>query len=199
MGPVMCFADRGFVFLSMPKAGSTVLQKHFARHAMILFRQPPGMKHMSAVTFETTMAPWLERYGHPRAGYETMCLVRHPLDRAVSWWKYRARPEAQGQPNWTGDLSFAEFADRLVSGDVPLGTSSNFVTDAEGAVIVDRMFRYEHLDVATAWMSERLGIPAPALDPTNVSPAREGEMDAATRARLEEHFARDLAIYESAS
>ena len=38
----MCFADRGFVFLSMPKAGSTVLQKHFARHAMILFRQPPG-------------------------------------------------------------------------------------------------------------------------------------------------------------
>ena len=43
----MVFADRGFVFLSMPKAGSTVLQKHFARHAMILFRQPPGMKHSS--------------------------------------------------------------------------------------------------------------------------------------------------------
>ena len=103
----MCFADRGFVFLSMPKAGSTVLQKHFARHAMILFRQPPGMKHMSAVTFEAVLAPWLERYGHPRDSYETMCLVRHPLDRAVSWWKYRSRPEAQGQPNWTGDLSFA--------------------------------------------------------------------------------------------
>ena len=186
---MMCFADRGFVFLSMPKAGSTVLQKHFARHAMILFRQPPGMKHMSAVTFEAVMAPWLERYGHPRDSYETMCLVRHPLDRAVSWWKYRARPEAAGQPNWTGDLSFAEFADRLVSGEVPLGTSSNFVTDADGAVIVDRMYRYEHLDAATAWMSERLGIAAPALEPTNVSPAREGEMDAATRARLEEHFA----------
>ena len=92
----MCFADRGFVFLSMPKAGSTVLQKHFARHAMILFRQPPGMKHMSASTFETVLAPWLERYGHPRSSSETMCLVRHPLDRAVSWWTYRARPEAQG-------------------------------------------------------------------------------------------------------
>ena len=157
-GAVMCFADRGFVFLSMPKAGSTVLQKHFARHAMILFRQPPGMKHMSAVTFEAVLAPWLERYGHPRDSYETMCLVRHPLDRAVSWWKYRARPEAQGQPNYTGDLSFAEFADRLVGGEVPLGTSSNFVTDADDPVIVDRMYRYEHLDAATAWMSERLGI-----------------------------------------
>jgi hypothetical protein len=195
----MCFADRGFVFLSMPKAGSTVLQKHFARHAMILFRQPPGMKHMSAVTFEATMAPWLARYGHPREGYQTMCLVRHPLERAVSWWKYRSRPEAQGQPNWTGELSFAEFADRLISGEVPLGTSANFVTDNAGAVIVDRMYRYEHLDVATAWMAERLGIAPPTLEPTNVSPARDDAMDPATRARLEEFYARDLAIYERAS
>ena len=199
MGPVMCFADRGFVFLSMPKAGSTVLQRHFARHAMILFRQPPGMKHMSAVTFETVLAPWLERYGEPRAGYETMCLVRHPLDRAVSWWKYRSRPEAQGQPNWTGGLSFAQFADRLVSGEVPLGTSANFVTDAQGAVIVDRMYRYDHLEAATAWMSERLGIDPPALEPTNVSPARPEDMDAATRAKLERFYARDLDIYESAT
>jgi hypothetical protein len=195
----MCFADRGFVFLSMPKAGSTVLQKHFARHAMILFRQPPGMKHMSASTFEAVMAPWLERYGHPRASYETTCLVRHPLDRAVSWWKYRARPEAAGKPNYTGDWTFAQFAERLVAGEVTLGTSSNFVTDAEGQVIVDRLWRYEHLDAMTAWMSGRLGIDPPVLEPTNVSPAREGEVDAATRARLEEFFARDLEVYERAS
>jgi hypothetical protein len=36
------------------------------------------------------------------------------------------------------------------------------------------------------------------LEPTNVSPAREGEMDARTRVRLEEHFAADLAVYEAA-
>jgi hypothetical protein len=65
-------------------------------------------------------------------------------------------------------------------------------------VIVDRMYRYEHLDAATAWMAERLGIAPPALEPTNVSPAREGQVDAATRARLEAHFAKDLEIYESA-
>lgn len=195
MGRVMCFADRGFAFLSMPKAGSTVLQKHFARHAMILFRQPPGMKHMSAVTFEATMAPWLERYGHPRSSYETMCLVRHPLDRAVSWWRYRSRP---GAGHSTEGMSFAAFADGLVSGEIPLGTSANFVTDAEDRVIVDRLYRFEHLDEATRWMSERLGIAPPALEPTNVSPAREGEMDAATRTRLEAHFARDLEVYELA-
>ena len=153
----MVFADRGFTFLSMPKAGSTVLQKHFARHAMILFRQPPGMKHMTAVTFEATMAPWLERYGHPRSSYETLCLVRHPVERAVSWWKYRSRPGAR---NPSGELDFAAFADGLISGEIPLGTSSNFVTDAHGAVIVDRTYRYEHLGEATAWMSQQLGIDA---------------------------------------
>lgn len=194
----MCFADRGFVFLSMPKAGSTVLQKHFARHAMILFRQPPGMKHMSAVTFETVLAPWLARFGRTRDSYETMCLVRHPIDRAVSWWRYRSRPEAQGQPNWTGDLSFAEFADRLIAGDVPLGTASNFVTDAEGKVIVDRIYRYEHLEAASAWMAGQLGIDPPVLDQANVSPPRELSMDGATRVRLEEHFAPDLELYERA-
>jgi hypothetical protein len=192
---MMAFADRGFVFLSMPKAGSTVLQKHFARHAMFLFRQPPGMKHMTAVTYESVMAPWLERYGHPRASYETTCLVRHPIDRAVSWWKYRSRPGAR---NPSGELSFAEFADGLISGEIPLGTSANFVTDAEGQVIVDRMYRYEHLAEATAWMSAQLGIDPPELDRTNVSPDRPGEVDAATRARLEEFYARDLEIHESA-
>jgi Sulfotransferase family len=194
----MSMAGSGFVFLSMPKAGSTVLQRHFARHAELLFRQPPGMKHMSAVTFEATMAPWLARYGHPRESYETLCLVRHPIDRAVSWWKYRSRPEMARTHNSTADLTFAEFAERLIAGEVTLGTSANFVTDLEGRVIVDRIYRYEHLAAATTWMAERLGIAPPALEETNVSPARQVDLDADVRARLEEHYAADLVIYDSA-
>ena len=195
---MMCMADAGFVFLSMPKAGSTVLQRHFSRHAQVLFRRPPGMKHMSAETFEATMAPWLARYGCPRESYETLCLVRHPLDRAVSWWKYRSRDDAAGRPNYTGDLTFAEFADRLVAGEVPLGTSSNFVTDLRGQVIVDRIYKYEHLGEATGWMAGKLGIEPPHLTPANVSPPRDAVIDAAVRARLEEHFADDLRVYDSA-
>jgi hypothetical protein len=194
----MSMAGSGFVFLSMPKAGSTVLQRHFARHAEIVFRQPPGMKHMSAVTFEATMAPWLARFGCARESYETLCLVRDPIDRAVSWWKYRSRPELARTHNSTAAVSFAEFAERLVSGEVTLGTSANFVTDLRGEVIVDRMYRYEHLGEATAWMAARLGIEPPALDETNVSPARRVDLDDDVRARLEEHYAADLAIYAQA-
>jgi hypothetical protein len=194
---MMAMAHAGFVFLSMPKAGSTALQRHFSRHAQILFRQPPGMKHMSAATFENVMAPWLERYGHPRSSYETMCLVRHPVDRAVSWWRYRSRPEASAEKS-TGDTTFAQFAEQLVSGEVPLGTAWNFVTTMDGTMLVDRVYRYEHLADAAAWMAERLDIAPPALDPTNVSPARDLQVDPGVRALLEEHYADDVRLYESA-
>jgi hypothetical protein len=194
---MMAMAHAGFVFLSMPKAGSTALQRHFSRHAQILFRQPPGMKHMSAATFENVMAPWLERYGHPRTSYETLCLARHPVDRAVSWWRYRSRPEAAAEKS-TGDTTFAQFAEQLVTGEVPLGTAWNFVTTMDGTVLVDRVYRYEHLADAASWMAERLDIAPPVLDPANVSPARDVDVDPGVRALLEAHYADDVRLYESA-
>lgn len=194
----MAMTHAGFVFLAMPKAGSSVLQGTFARHAQVLVRHPPMAKHMSAARYERVFAPWLARCGYPRSSYETMCLVRNPVDRAVSWWKYRARPELRGKANYTGDMSFAAFAEGLISGEVGLGTATNFVTDQHGTVIVDRIYRYENLEVAAAWMAERLGIPKPDLPHVNVSPRREAELDPQGRARLEAHFASDLALYEAA-
>jgi len=194
---MMAMTGAGFVFLSMPKAGSTAIQRHFSRHAEVLFRQPPGMKHMSAATFENVMAPWFDRFGRPRTSYETVCLVRHPVDRAQSWWRYRSRPEASAEKS-TGDQPFAVFAEQLVAGDVPLGTAWNFVTTLQGEVLVDRMYRYENLGQAAGWMAERLGVAPPAIDRTNVSPSRDGDVDPAVRALLEEHFADDLRLYESA-
>lgn len=193
---MMAMAHAGFVFLSMPKAGSTALQRHFSRHAQILFRQPPGMKHMSAATFENVMAPWLERYGHPRSSYETVCLARHPVDRALSWWRYRSRPEAAEEKS-TGETTFAQFAEGLVSGEVPLGTGWNFVTTMDGRQLVDRVYRYENLADAARWMADRLEIAPPDLDPTNVSPARAVDVDPGVRAMLEQHYADDVRLWES--
>ncbi len=195
---MMAMAHAGFVFLAMPKAGSSVLQREFGKHAQILVRNPPMAKHMSAARYERVFAPWLARCGHPRSSYETMCLVRQPLERAVSWWRYRARPDLRGKPNFTGDMSFAMFADRLISGEIGLGTATNFVTDQHGNVIVDRIFRYDNLQSAADWMASCLGIKTPALPKVNVSPQRDLDLDAATRARLEAYFAPDLALYDSA-
>ena len=132
---MMAMPHSGFVFLSMTKTGSTAIHQHFSRHAQVLARNPPRMKHMTAKTFTELIVPLLERYGRPRESYEVMCIAREPVDWVGSWWRYRARPAMEGKPKSTADLSFDEFAEQVVSGKVKLGSSANFVSDKDGKVI----------------------------------------------------------------
>lgn len=190
-------ARSGVVFLCTTKTGSSAIHQHFQRHADLVIRRPAGMKHMTAATFHQTVAPLLERYGFARTDYELTCVVRHPVDWAASWWRYRSRPQSRGRENYTGDLSFDAFAEQIAAGEVWLGSPHNFVTDAHGTVLVDRIYRYEHLDQASAWMASLLGVAAPELPTVNASPSRETAISASTRALLELHYARDLEVYES--
>lgn len=195
---MMAMAHAGFVFLSMTKTGSTTIQREFERHALLVARRPPPMKHMTARFFESSMAPVLAHYGFPRESYEVVSMVREPVDWAASWWRYRARPGTEGRKSWTGDMGFDEFADRICTGEVYLGSSAKFVSSLEGEVLVDRIYRYEHLDRAAAWMADKLGVKMPELAPVNVSPERAAAIDPATRAKLEAHYAADLEVYRSA-
>lgn len=195
---MMAMPHSGFVFLSMTKTGSTAIHQHFSRHAQVLARNPPRMKHMTAKTFTELVVPLLERYGRPRESYELMCIAREPVDWVGSWWRYRARPAMEGKPKSTANLSFDAFAEQIVNGKVKLGSSANFVSDKDGKVIVDRIYKFEHLDLAAQWMASQLKIEPPQLRSANVSPARENVISPSTRRLLEEHYAADLAVYESA-
>ncbi len=194
---MLAMAHAGFVFLSMTKTGSTAIQRRFDGHAQLVVRKPPAMKHMRARTFERLVAPTLEAYGFPRESYELVCIVREPVDWAASWWRYRARPGFEGRPRYTGGMSFEEFAEQILAGELFLGSSANFVSD-EGTVLVDRIYRYEHLEQAAAWMADRLGVTLPTPQRANASPSRELVVSPRTRARLEEHYAADLEVYRGA-
>ncbi len=187
----------GFVFLAAPKAGSTAIQRAFTRHAQLVTPGPPSLKHVNAVDFEADFAPLLAKHGYPRSSYVTTCLVREPIDRTVSWWRYRSRQGIADTPQFTGNMSFAEFAEQVVSGEAGLTSHHGFAFGEDGQRLVDRPFRYEHIDRCIAWMAELVGKPVkvPLL---NVSPGREVEISPTTRAMLEEFFATDLAHYELA-
>lgn len=194
----MAMARAGFCFLAMTKTGSTAVERAFQRHAELVVRRPPRMKHATARTFDRVFVPVLEFYGHPRESYELVCVVREPVDWAHSWWRYRARPGSEGSPQHTGGVSFDEFAERIVAGEVDLGSSSNFVRVRAGRPPVERVYRYEHLDVAAAWMAGRLGVDVPAMGQVNTSPPAADPVAASTRRLLEEHYARDVVLHESA-
>ena len=195
---MLAIPQRGFVFLSTPKTGSTAIENAFAGRAAIAMRQPPALKHMTARGFQRLVAPILEEFGHPRDSYELVCVIREPVDWVASWWRYRSRPEAAGKPGYTGDMSFDEFAELVVSREIRIGNLKRFVVDAEGDVAVSRMFRYDRLDDAVRWMADQIGMAPPRLKPTNVSPARSYVISPATRARLEDRYAGQAALYEAA-
>ena len=85
----------------------------------------------------------MDEFGHPRDSYELVCVIREPVDWVASWWRYRSRPEAADNPGYTGEMSFEEFADRVVNRKIKIGNLKRFVVDAEGDVVVSTMFRYD--------------------------------------------------------
>lgn len=192
----MAFPQAGFVFLAMTKTGSTAVEVALERHAQVVVRRPPRMKHVTMRTFDKVWVPVLEHYGHPRESYEVLAVVRHPVDWVQSWYRYRSRP---GAARSVGDLTFDEYAAQVVSGEARLGSAAAFVRPRRDRPGVDRVYRYEHLAEAVGWMAERLGVDAPALDRVNASPAAAAaEVSPATRALLEAHFAKDVALWERA-
>lgn len=188
----------GFVFLATTKTGSTAIERALQRHAEIVVRRPPRLKHATARTFDRVWAPVLEHYGHAREDYELVCVVREPVEWAHSWWRYRSRPEAAGSEGSTAGTSFDEFAERIVSGELKLGTSTNFVRVRPDRPPVDRVYRYEHLPAAVEWMAGRLGIDVPDLGRVNTSPRAAAPIAAATRALLTEHYASDAELHARA-
>ena len=195
---MLALPRHGFVFLATTKTGSTAIENAFAPRASLTFRDPPRLKHMNARSFLRVVAPILTRHGYPRDSYELVCVIREPVDWVASWWRYRSRPEAAGKPGYTGEMSFDEFADRVVNRQIKIGNLRRFVVDTEGDVVVSRMFRYDRLDGAVQWMADRIGMTPPRLKQTNVSPPRSYVISPAVRSRLEDHYAGQAALYEAA-
>jgi len=187
----------GFVFLAAAKAGSTAIHQAFRNVAQMDVRSPPGFKHMTAAEFEQRVAPLLEAYGFPRSGYETVALVRDPVEVLASWWRYRSRPEMDGQPMSTRDLSFDDWAEEVMAGRGRFRRPSVWASDAAGRCLIDRTWKYEHIDSAVAWMADRSGR-AVTMPRLNASPPRTWELSLDVRRRLEAYLAPDFELYNSA-
>jgi hypothetical protein len=185
--------------LSTPKCGSTAIEDALSRHAYVILRGKPSFKHVSAADFETHLAPLLDALGCPRSTYEVVCLFRDPADWLMSWWRYRARPgilkRPKLAPHYTGNLAFEDFARNYINGPVHgVSNQNRMVLGSDGAVSVDRIFRYEDRAAWQAWLSGR--VPNFRLAPTNVSPERVGDLSPQTRLDLRDRMRLDYSIYD---
>lgn len=104
---MLVFPKKNLVFLSVPKTASTSYINGLQKHAAIVAKGPASVKHMNLQRFDKTLRPLLElNRPHP---YETLAIIRHPLDWLSSWYRYRMRDTLDCGERSTAGITFDEF------------------------------------------------------------------------------------------
>jgi hypothetical protein len=184
------------VIFAMPKCASTALEHALAADMDLVIQGHPGAKHTNYRKYDRHLRRYLESF--TKEPLETVCLFREPTDWLGSWWRYRGRAGIPNPAKSTAGMSFDAFVTAHLDGakgPAEVGRQSRFVSDKDGNVGIDRIFRYEDQAAWHAYLSDRLGRDI-ALERANVSPDRTGMvLSAATDARLQTEMARDFEIY----
>lgn len=186
---MLVFWKERLVLLAVPKTGTTALEGALAPRASLVLRDPPQVKHAPLFRYRRLVAPLLAASGSgPDLGpFETVAVVREPVDWLGSWWRYRSRPDLAGRPNSTAEVGFdafvAEYCRDRPAPFAAVGFQARYVFGEDGAVGVTHLFRHEEPERLRRFLEERLRVRL-ELPRLNASPPREGALSPGTLARL---------------
>ncbi|WP_432677506.1 hypothetical protein [Nioella aestuarii] len=133
---------------------------------------------------------------------ELVAVMREPIDWLGSWYRYRSRPQLDGKPNSTAGLSFDDFVDAWLEPTRPpfaeVGSQAKFLSDDQGALAVDRLFRYDQIEGLVSFMEERLGTSL-EVPRANVSPKRTLALSPDMHARLIREAPEEFTLWNALS
>ncbi len=196
---MLVFWKQNLAILSVPKTGTTALEAALSPHADIVISNPPELKHLPVYRYSRFMEKMFDKATGRKP--ETVAVVREPIDWLGSWFRYRQRPELQGRPNSTAEVSFDDFVLEYTKGKpapfANVGSQARFLAGEDDALCgVTHLFRYDQLHQLYAFLQERLGREI-ATERMNVSPA--GQLNLSDE--VAEHFRRkcpqEFELYES--
>lgn len=186
----------GIAYLAMPKTGSTAIEAALAPDSDILMSGHPNLKHMRLRRFERYVRPLL-----PANDVETVAVIREPIEWLSSWYRYRSRPQLDGRPNSTAQISFNEFVEAWLQDDPPayarVGRPAEFLAAPQDGPAIDHLFRYDAFDLLAEFLSNRFGRPL-AIAQMNVSPKINAELSPELEAQLRDSMSIDYEFYEGA-
>jgi hypothetical protein len=191
---MLVFWKARLVLLAVPKTGTTALEQALLAHADTAILNPPQQKHCTVRRYRNQLQKFFEQRGQRQL--ELMAVVREPVGWLSSWYRYRARDEIRGTENSTAEMDFDSFVDAWLRDAPPefakVGRQSRFVSDEDGSLGVDHLFRHDRLDQAVAFLEDRVKVKLD-VGRSNVSPTREvalsEAMDKRLRAEAPEEFA----------
>lgn len=193
------FLPERLVFLAVPKTGTTAIEKALAPYVSIDIRRPPAVKHIGAERFDRKFRPFLKDvFG---VEVETFAVMRDPVDRLASWWRYLQRDAIVGQPRSMRGVSFDAFL-RAHAQDDP-DDMGRIGEDQAGMLMGDRdqpivthIFQYGREDLLQIFLRDRFGreVEFPRI---NVSPPLEAEASAETLAAFRRKRHREFALWDA--
>ncbi|SJK83789.1 sulfotransferase family 2 domain-containing protein [Halomonas elongata] len=201
---MMVSLQKKIAFLSMPKCASTSIEKALMPYSQIIFTGNPKIKHMNYRGYVKKVEPIIISAGVNDV--TTFCLFREPLEWLQSWYRYRARkaladPKAPRHRNYTGDVSFQEFVLAYINNhDVSwnkVGRQSRFVSDKEGRVAVDKVFRLDKQKPLYDFLQERIGMNL-EIPQKNISPHElDYTLDDSVKREAMDFLSEEYEIYET--
>lgn len=197
---MLIFIQPRIVLLSVPKTGTTALEQALAPRAEIAFRSRPEIKHLNYRQYINRIGPLLAPLGG--APFQSVAVMREPLDWLRSWYRFRSRDALIGKENSTAHVSFEQFLrDYLATGRRPpharLGRQSEFLMGNDGQIAVDHIFRYEAMHELVAFLGGRLNTDI-TLGRANTSPAAATDLPPEVEDKARAALAAEYTLWQSA-
>jgi len=195
---MLVFWKARLVLLAVPKTGTTALEQALLPYADTAILNPPQQKHCTVRRYRNQLQTFFEQRGQRKL--ELMAIVREPVDWLSSWYRYRARDEIRGTANSTAEVGFDAFVDAWLN-DIPpefakVGRQSRFVSEDDGRIGVDHLFRHDQLDHAVTFLEGRVKAQI-KIGRSNVSPVRDVELSAHMDVRLRAEAPEEFALWDS--
>ena len=186
------------MFLAVPKTGTTAIEGALAPKAALVLREPPVLKHATVQRYKRILQPMMDITKEPE--FETVAVVRDPVDWLGSWFRYRNRDDLLGRPNSTRGRTFDEFVSAYMADPQPgfaaVGSQAKFLLAPDGTIGVTHLYRYEARPKLLRFLEQRLSTTI-ALNRLNVSPPADVTLSPATAAAVRQTCAAEFAVWEA--
>jgi hypothetical protein len=188
--------SHSFIFLAVPKTGTSALEHALARYASPLTDR--FNKHVTCARLRRELPPAMWR------DYFKFAFVRNPYDMMQSWYFYRQRAELADPAHprhhlYTGNTGFQDFIEHFAHQDWMLNQFAWVAPPAlGGAIQLDFVGRYETLDADYRFICGRLGIPCRPLPVRRASRNHAGITglwNRHTRRLINDYFRRDFELF----
>lgn len=194
---MLVFFDAGLVLLATPKTGTQSREQCLIGRASIAIRNPPGLKHLTALGFRRKIRPLIDPQKSKK--FEIVAVVREPVEWLGSWYRYRKRDGIGNPQNSTREVSFNQFVDAYLQETPPsfakVGRQVSYVTNGQGNIIADRLFAYDDLKRLDTYLSDKLQCP---VEPGwyNKSPTEDLVLSGDRQLKLRKRISADFELYD---